>query len=103
MTTDCVRCSRMALYEIGRVCVKTMGREAGSYCVIVESTDDGFVVVTGPKHISGVRRRPCNPRHLEPLDKMIPIKAGDKDEDVEKAIQEAGLDDLFREKVRVVL
>ena len=93
----------MALYEVGRVCVKTMGREAGSYCVVVESKDDGFVVVTGPKHITGVRRRPCNPRHLEPLDHMIPIKEGEEDEAVEKAIQDAGLGDLFRKKVRVAL
>ncbi|TFF96382.1 50S ribosomal protein L14e [Candidatus Thorarchaeota archaeon] len=91
----------MALYEVGRVCVKTMGREAGSYCVVVETEDDSFVVVTGPKHISGVRRRSCNPRHLEPLDHMLPIKSGDDDEAVEKAIEEAGLSDLFREKVRV--
>jgi large subunit ribosomal protein L14e len=91
----------MALYEVGRVCVKTMGREAGSYCVVVESGDDGFVVVTGPKHVSGVRRRTCNPRHLEPMEHMIPIKSGDDDEAVEKAIQEAGLSEMFREKVRI--
>lgn len=91
----------MALYEVGRVCVKTMGREAGSYCVVVETKDDNFVVITGPKHISGVRRRSCNLRHLEPVEHTLSIKSGDDDEAVEKAIQEAGLSDLFREKVRV--
>ena len=50
----------MSLYEIGRVCVKTVGREAGSHCVIVEVKDEGYVVVTGPKHLTGVRRRSCN-------------------------------------------
>ena len=36
----------MSLYEIGRVCVKTMGREAGSLCVVIEVKDESFVVVT---------------------------------------------------------
>ncbi|MGQ4911395.1 MAG: 50S ribosomal protein L14e [Candidatus Thorarchaeota archaeon] len=92
----------MSLYQVGRVCVKTMGREAGSYCVIVEEKGDSFVVVTGPKHISGVRRRSCNIRHLEPLEQTISISKGADDETVEKAIQEAGLSEKFREKIRIV-
>ncbi|MGD2072281.1 MAG: 50S ribosomal protein L14e, partial [Candidatus Thorarchaeota archaeon] len=53
----------MSLYKTGRVCVKTMGREAGSFCVIVEKQEDNYVVISGPKHISGVRRRRCNTHH----------------------------------------
>lgn len=89
------------LYEIGRVCVKTMGREAGSYCVVVEETDDKMVVVTGPKHLNGVKRRGCSTRHLEPLEIMLSIANGADDEAVEKAINEADLTDKFRTKIRL--
>ena len=69
----------MTLYKIGRVCVKTVGRETGSYCVIVDEMEGRFVVVTGPKHVSSVRRRKCNIRHLEPLEMEIPIEKGADD------------------------
>ncbi len=91
----------MTLYETGRICVKTMGREAGSYCVIVQQMDNKFVMVTGPKNISGVRRRSCNIRHLEPLDIKIDIREGASDKDVIKALEAADLVDRFRTKIRV--
>ncbi|MFW9845583.1 MAG: 50S ribosomal protein L14e [Candidatus Thorarchaeota archaeon] len=91
----------MTLYNIGRVCVKTLGREAGSYCVIVDEMDGKFVVITGPKHLSSVRRRKCNIRHLEPLDSQLPIAKGAEDAEVEKAIEDAGLTEKFRTKIRL--
>jgi large subunit ribosomal protein L14e len=91
----------MKLYETGRVCVKTVGRETGAYCVIVGQQDDNMVVVTGPKKISGVRRRPCNAKHLEPLEIQLEITEDSDDETVEKAIIDAGLLDKFRSKVRL--
>ncbi|TXT53714.1 MAG: 50S ribosomal protein L14e [Candidatus Thorarchaeota archaeon] len=93
----------MKLYEIGRVCVKTMGREAGSYCVIIDvfEDNDSFVKVTGPKNITSVRRRKCNIRHLEPLKTVISIKEDASDEDVQKALDEAGLLEQVRTKIRI--
>ncbi|MFX1369812.1 MAG: 50S ribosomal protein L14e [Promethearchaeota archaeon] len=91
----------MTLYNIGRVCVKTMGRETGAYCVIVDVMEGRFVVVTGPKHLSSVRRRKCNVRHLEPLELQIEIEKGADDKAVEKALTEAGLLEKFREKIRI--
>jgi large subunit ribosomal protein L14e len=91
----------MSLYETGRICIKVAGREAGSYCVVLEKKDESYVVVTGPKHLSGVRRRNCNIRHLEPLETMLTINADADDEAVEKAIEEAGLTDKFRTKIRL--
>jgi large subunit ribosomal protein L14e len=91
----------MSLYEVGRVCVKTVGREAGSHCVVIEVRDESYVVVTGPKHLSGVRRRSCNTRHLEPLETKLTIAAEADDEAVEKAIEEAGLTEKFRTKIRL--
>ena len=37
----------MAAIEVGRVCVKTAGREAGEKCAIVEIIDENFVEVIG--------------------------------------------------------
>ena len=54
--------------EVGRLCIKTSGREAGNYCVVVDKKDN-FVVVDGQ-----VKRRKCNPSHLISLDKKIIIK-----------------------------
>ncbi len=92
----------MTLYNVGRVCIKTVGRETGSYCVIVDEMEGRFVVVTGPKHLSSVRRRKCNIRHLEPLETVIPIEKGADDDAVVKALGEAGLTDKFREKMRLL-
>lgn len=90
----------MTLYKTGRICVKVVGREAGSHCVIVEQKETNYVVVTGPKKITGVRRRLCNIRHLEPLETVLEISKGADDEAVEKAIAAAGLTEKFRQKIR---
>ena len=89
------------LYETGRICVKTMGRETGSYCVVIDQLEGSQVLITGPKNISGVRRRRCNIRHLEPIDATIQIEKGAEDEVVEKALADAGLTQKFRKKIRL--
>lgn len=91
----------MTLIEIGRVCVKLMGREAGRKCVIVDIVDDNFVVVTGPKSLTGVKRRRANIRHLEILDKEVEIEKGASDEEVLKAIEAAGLVEFMKERVKI--
>lgn len=50
---------------LGRIVLKIAGREAGKYAVIVEKIDDNFVLITGPKSITRVKRRKCNIDHLE--------------------------------------
>ncbi len=91
----------MPVIEIGRICVKTRGREAGSKCVIVDIIDDNFVLVTGPKKVSGIKRRRLNIAHLEPTDKKIDIQKGAADEEIEKKLQEAGLTDFVKEKIKI--
>jgi len=68
--------------EIGRICVKLAGREAGRKCVIVDIIDKSFVLVTGPKNVTGVKRRRANVNHIEPLQDKIQIKRGASDEEV---------------------
>ncbi|MCE4610865.1 MAG: 50S ribosomal protein L14e [Desulfurococcales archaeon] len=91
----------MKVIEVGRICVKTRGREAGRKCVIVDIIDENFVLITGPKQLTGVRRRRVNIDHIEVLDKKIEIAKGASDEEVVKALEEAGLVDFMREKVRI--
>jgi len=67
--------------------MKTAGREAGRYCVILKKLDSKFVLVTGPKFVTGVKRRKCNINHLEPLMEKINIKEDASDEDVFKAYE----------------
>ena len=89
-----------AAFEVGRICVKTRGREAGRKCVIVDIIDENFVLITGPKDVSGVKRRRCNVKHLEPLPIKINIKPGASDEEVKKALEEAGLLEEMRKRIR---
>lgn len=73
--------------EVGRVCVKLAGHEAGKRCVIVDVLDDTNVVISG----HGVKRRRCNIAHLEPTDKKLDIQKGASDEEVKRALEAAGL------------
>ncbi len=92
-----------AVIEPGRICVKTRGREAGRKCVIVDLIDENFVLITGPKTLTGIKRRRVNIDHIEILDKKVEIQKGASDEEVEKAIKEAGLEEFMREPVKPVL
>jgi len=59
------------MIEVGRLCVKIAGRDARHKCVIVDILDNNYVLIDGD-----VRRKKCNIKHLEPLDKVIKIKKG---------------------------
>ncbi|MBS7641236.1 MAG: 50S ribosomal protein L14e [Candidatus Bathyarchaeia archaeon] len=87
----------MPAIDIGRICVKIRGREAGRRCVIVDIIDRNYALVTGPKNITGVRRRRVNINHLKLTEDVIKIRRGASDEEVYKAIVEAGLIEKYRE------
>ena len=75
--------------DVGRVCKKVTGREAGRTCVIVEQIDKNFVIVESPD----VKRRRCNIRHLDPLEITVDIKDGASGKDVEKALKKVKIPD----------
>ncbi len=89
----------MTAIQIGRICVKTLGREAGRKVAIVDLINSNYVLVTGPKELSGVRRRRVNIGHIEPTDHVISIKRDANDSDVKSAIEKADLTDFMKEKV----
>lgn len=81
----------MVVLEVGRLCLKTSGREAGKYCVVVKPMDKSFVMVTGPKLLTGVKRRRSNIDHLQITEHVIKITQDASDEDVIAAYESAGL------------
>ncbi len=91
------------VFDVGRICVKTAGREAGRKCVVVDIIDENFVLVTGPKALTGVKRRRANIKHLEPTPYKIDIPKGASDEEVVKALEKAGLLNEMRKPVKPVL
>ena len=71
----------MPAIEVGRICVKLAGREAGEKCAIVEVIDDKFVEVVG----SNIKNRRCNIKHLEPLNETVDVSKGA--EEVKKQLE----------------
>ncbi len=86
---------------VGRICVKTAGRDAGAKGVIVAVNENGYVLVTGPKSLTGLRRRRVNIKHLIPTPKKIIIAEGASDEDVLKALKENGLEEYMVRRYEV--
>jgi len=74
----------MPAIEVGRICLKISGREAGEKCVIVEIIDDKFVEIVG----SNVKNRRCNIKHLEPIEQVMEIKSEDPKQ-IEKDLEAA--------------
>lgn len=79
------------MIELGRVCLKIAGREAGKYCVIVERIDDNFVLITGPKSITRVKRRKCNINHLESTEERFDINPKADDSQIEELWKRSNL------------
>lgn len=75
------------MFDIGRVCVKIAGRDAGKSCVIIKKLDDVFVMIDGE-----TRRRKCNLKHLEPLEKTL---------DVNEDASHKEIITLFKEKLKI--
>jgi len=75
------------MIEIGRVCVKTAGRDSKCRCVVVEVIDDKTVLVDGE-----TRRKKVNVRHLEPTQKKIDIKKGASRAEIAKEFKKMGIE-----------
>ena len=74
------------MIQIGRLVVKTAGRDAGKKGVIIDILDDKFVIVDGE-----VRRRKVNVMHIEPLAQVIDVKKNASHEEIKKSLDEIGL------------
>ncbi len=81
------------MMEVGRLCVKVAGRNAGKKCAIVEVVDANYVIVDGQ-----VKRKRCNISHLEPLHHVLPLQPGASHDEVVAALKEAGIDIAVEER-----
>lgn len=93
----------MPAIEVGRICVKLTGREAGRKCVIVDVMDKSFILITGPKTVTGVKRRRVNINHIEPFQDKIEIKRGASDEEVVEVLKAAGKLEEMAQKIKPAL
>ena len=86
----------MPAIEVGKICVKIVGREAGKKCVIVDVVDKNFALITGPKTVNGVKRRRANVEHLQPTKECVEINRGATDDEITKALKTAGILDSMQ-------
>lgn len=61
----------MAAIEVGRICIKTKGRDSGEKVVVTKIIDENFVMVRSPARKKGDRK--CSVLHLEPTDTKVSI------------------------------
>ena len=59
------------MLEVGRLCIKLAGRDAGKKAVVVENIDSNFVLIDGQ-----TRRRKGSISHLEPTEVMLTLNKG---------------------------
>ena len=74
------------MFEIGKICIKIAGRDAGKIAIVVDKLDKNHVLIDG-----NVRRRKCSLLHLEPSEKTLKIKKGASTSEVHKAMQSSKL------------
>lgn len=60
----------MAAIQVGRVCIKTKGRDAGAKVVVTKVIDANFVMVRSPMRKKTPERK-CAVLHLEPTDTSV--------------------------------
>lgn len=74
------------MVEIGQIAIKIAGRDAAKFAVVVDKVDNTYVLIDG-----NVRRKKCNLKHLEFLDKTIKIKKNASSEEVQKELEKLGI------------
>ena len=89
----------MVSLGVGTVCMKVAGRESGAICCVVKPVDKTFVMVTGPKLVTGIKRRRCNIEHLEPTEIKLDIKENAADEDIIEAYKKSNVITKFNLKL----
>lgn len=83
------------MLEIGRLCVKNTGNEKGKTAVIVDISDNNFVLIDG-----NVKRKRCNIIHLDLLADKIEIEKGASTQEIKKMFKEMGLMDSEKERFK---
>jgi large subunit ribosomal protein L14e len=74
------------MYNVGRICIKTAGRDTNKYCIIIEELGKSYVIIDGL-----TRRKKCNIKHLEPTTKTADIKKDADTKVVLDALKKEGI------------
>lgn len=90
----------MPAVEVGRICVKVAGRESGRKCVVVDVMDKSFVLITGPKSVTGVKRKRANVGHIMVLEDKLEIKKNASDEEISTKLEETGKLEEMKQAVK---
>lgn len=88
----------MVSLDVGRVCMKVVGRESGMYCVVLKNINKSFIEITGPKLLTGIKRRRVNINHVEPTKYKLELKEGADENEVLAAFEKARLVKKFNLK-----
>ena len=83
------------MVDVGQVAMKIAGRDSGNICVIVDKIDPTYVLIDG-----NVRRKKCNIKHLELLDKVVKIKKNASTDEVKKELEKLGIKLIVKGKKR---
>lgn len=75
------------MVNIGQLCVKIAGRDAGKECLVIKKLDNAYVMIDG-----ATRRRKCNLEHLEILPQVADIKKEADHEEVVSALKKLGVE-----------
>ena len=75
------------MLDIGRICIKTAGKDAGKKVVIVDAIDDNFVMIDGQ-----VKRKRCNILHLEPTQMTIKLKKNSPHQEILKEFKQLNIE-----------
>jgi len=60
----------MAAIQVGRVCIKLKGRDAGEKVVVTKVIDESFVMIRSPARKKKPERK-CAILHLEPTETTV--------------------------------
>ncbi|MBK5112935.1 MAG: 50S ribosomal protein L14e [Candidatus Heimdallarchaeota archaeon] len=91
----------MKMIDIGRIVIKTAGREALRKAVVVDIIDKNYALITGPPSLNGLKRRRVNITHLEPTSNKLEITRKATDADVLAAAKAAKLEDFIKERLKI--
>jgi large subunit ribosomal protein L14e len=69
--------------DVGQICIKIKGREAGRKAVVLSEVTDGKVLIDGVQ----LRRKKCNVLHLFPTNDKIKISKDASHEEVVKLLK----------------
>lgn len=79
--------SKQVPLDVGQVCVKIAGREAGKICVVVDKIDNNFVSIDGQ-----TKRKRCNIMHIIPLEQKLKITSKATHTDIAKELKKLKID-----------